>query len=344
MDFRSDNVTGIAPEILSAIVAANSGFSTAYGNDDYTMRLDGALSEIFECPVKAFPVATGTAANALGLSTLCPPYGAIYCHAFSHVMIDECGAPELFSGGAKVVGLAGENGKIDAADLDRLLGEERAGDVHRVQPAAVSISQLSETGTVYRPDEVGAIGEVARRRKLRLHMDGTRFANAVAGSGAAPKDLTWKAGVDVLSLGATKNGALGAETVVFFDTSLAEGFGYRRKRAGQLLSKGRFISAQLLAYFKDGLWLSMADHANRSAARMVEGLKKLGIEIAFPVDGNMIFPVLPAAIVAGLRREGFALYDGVGEDPVMLRLVTAFNSQMEDIDRLLGAIKRLKSA
>ncbi len=344
MNFRSDNVTGIAPEILSAIIEANAGSSAAYGDDEYTQRLDGLLAEIFECEVRAFPVTTGTAANALSLGALSAPHGAIYCHAKAHLMIDECGAPEMFTGGAKMVPLDGAGGKLDAAELEALLAGERAGDVHHVQPAAISISQTTEAGTLYRPEEIAGIAEVARRHKLRLHMDGARFANAIAGLGVAPKDLTWKAGVDVLSLGATKNGAMAAEMVVFFDATLAENFYYRRKRAGQLLSKGRFIAAQLLAYFGDGLWLSMARHANNAAARLAQGLARAGVTLAYPVEANMVFPLLPAAIAAKLGEAGFGFYEWAGQDPVTIRLVTAFDTRIEDLDRLIGAIEGLNSA
>jgi threonine aldolase len=344
MDFRSDNVAGVAPEILAAILEANQGTSSAYGNDALSQRLDSVLSDVFETRVKVFPVATGTAANALALSALAPPFGAIYCHSMSHIMNDECGAPEFFTGGAKLRPMEGALCKIAAEELDRALASEGNGDVHNMQPAAISISQTSERGTVYDADEIAAIGRVARRHRVGFHMDGTRFAYAIAASGAKPKDMTWKAGVDVLSLGATKNGALAAEAVVFFDEKKAAEFGYRRKRGGQLLSKGRFVSAQLLASFSDGLWLRLAATANTTARRLSRGLERLGVPLAFPNQANAVFAVLPKKTCAALREIGFEFYDVDSGDPVTVRLMASFSTKTEDVDRLIEAVGRLKSA
>ncbi len=346
MDFRSDNVTGAAPEILAAVAAANAGTAAAYGEDEITARVERRLCDLFETEVAAFPVATGTAANSLALSVLVPPYGAVYCHPLSHVNVDECGGPEFYTGGAKLVPLPGPDGKMAAADLDAALRAAGAGIVHHAQPAAVSLTQATECGTVYKPAEVAALAAVAHRHGLRVHMDGARFANAVAALGCAPADLTWRAGVDALSFGATKNGALAAEAVVFFDRALAASFGYRRKRAGHLFSKMRFLSAQLEAYLKDGLWLRLAAHANAMAARLARGLAAVpGVRLAFPVDANEVFAVLPEPVIAGLEAEGFRFFRWSGVWPAAMgghtiRLVTAFNTEAAAVDAFVAATTR----
>lgn len=339
MNFMSDNVTGAAPEILEAIVKANAGTAPSYGNDEWTKRLTQRLSDLFERHVAVFPVATGTAANALSLAALTPPWGSIYCHAEAHIQADECGAPEMFTGGAKLVTLPGDHGKLTADTLSAALDRVHKGFVHAVQPAALSLSQLTECGTVYSPAEVAALSAVARHHGLRVHMDGARFANAVASLGCSPADITWRAGVDVLSFGATKNGALSAEAVVFFDRELSENFGYRRKRAAHLFSKLRFLSAQLEAYIEDGLWLRLAGHANRMAMRLADGLSALpGAHLAHPVDGNELFVALPEPVIAGLEAAGFGFYRW---DGAVVRLVTAWNSDEAAVEALLTAARRL---
>ncbi|WP_017716487.1 threonine aldolase family protein [Kamptonema formosum] len=341
MNFCSDNVTGVAPEIMAALVAANAGAAMPYGNDECTERLQAKFSELFETEVTVFPVATGSAANALCLSVMAPPFGAIYCHAESHINLDECGAPEFYTGGAKLVALPGARGKIDAADLDRALKKAGAGVVHHVQPAAVSLTQATEAGTVYSPEEIRQISEVARTHKLRLHVDGARFANAVASLGCAPADITWRAGVDALSFGATKNGAMAAEAVVFFNHNLSKTFAYRRKRSGHLFSKMRFLSAQLEAYIADDLWLNNARHANQMAASMAAKLAKLpGAKLCQPVEANEIFIELPEAVIEGLLAEGFQFYRWEGEDSTLLRIVTAFNTKKEDVAAFVEAAER----
>jgi threonine aldolase len=345
MNFCSDNVAGVAPEIMAAIEKANHGAMPSYGADAITQRVERRLGEIFERQVWAFPVTTGTAANALALSTLTPPYGAIYCHPEAHIMVDECGAPELYTGGAKLVTIEGEGGKLGARDVAAALENPRAGDVHHVQPAAVSLTQASECGTVYRPAEVAAISAVAKAHKVKLHMDGARFANAVAHLKASPAEITWKAGVDVLSFGATKNGALAAEAVVFFDKDLAASFGFRRKRAGHLISKMRFVSAQLDAYLEDDLWLKLATHANAMAQELVSGLKAIpGAHLLHAVEANEIFIRLPLEIVAGLRRAGFDFYDWPGAAPGTIRLVTSFVTRAEDVAAFVATAKSLAKA
>lgn len=343
MNFCSDNAAGVAPEIMDALVAANRGASMPYGADDWTKRVEQRLADIFEHAVRAFPVATGTAANALALSALTPPFGAIVLHEEAHAMIDECGAPELFSGGAKMKGVPGAHGKLTAQALDGVLARSLDGDFHRMQPAAISITQASEAGTVYTPAEVQAIGAVARRHKVRLHMDGARFGNAIASLDVPARQVTWEAGVDVLSFGATKGGAMGAEIVVFFDPALAVDFEFRRKRAGQLFSKMRFVSAQLEAYLKDDLWLKMSRHANAMAHRLAQGLsaalpKLKGGKLHHPVEANELFVELPAPAIAALRKAGFNFYEWPGTEGVNIRLVTAFNTDPAHVDLFLATV------
>jgi len=272
MNFRSDNEVGAHPAVLEAVMSAFSGGGTApsYGADEWTHRVERRLREIFEKPdLVAFPVATGTAANSLALSCCTPSWGAIYCHAEAHIVVDEANAPEFFTAGAKLCTLPGPAGKVDHKKLAEALAQPVYGVVHHPQPAAVSITQATECGTVYGPDEVAAIATTAHRHGLKLHMDGARFANALAFVGCSAAELSWMSGVDVLSLGATKNGTLAAEVVVFFEPDLAREFEFRRKRSGHLFSKMRFLSAQLEAYLTDGLWLANAGHANAMARRLV---------------------------------------------------------------------------
>ena len=348
MNFCSDNAMGVAPEIMSALAEANRGPSMPYGADDWTKRVERRFAEIFEREVRVFPVATGTAANALSLATLAPPYGSIYAHEEAHVMVDECGAPELFSGGAKLRPVAGEHGKLTAEALARALERGQSSDVHQVIPAAISLTQATEAGTVYKPAEIQAIAEVARRHKVRLHMDGARFANAMAYLGVPARQVTWEAGIDILSFGASKGGCMAAEAVVFFDPALAENFGHRRMRGGHLVSKMRFISAQLEAYLADGLWLKLARHANAMAQRLAQGLNAAlprlpGGRLLHPVEANELFVQLPAPAIAALRQAGFEFYDWPAEEGAAIRLVTAFNTDAAHIELFLKAVSDLAS-
>jgi threonine aldolase len=343
MNFRSDNVAGIAPEILAAIAAVNDGTAPSYGADAVTERLERRVAELFEHEVAVFPVATGTAANALALATLTPAWGAIYCHEASHVQTDECGAPEFFAGGAKLLPLPGADAKLAPETVAGALLER--GIVHHVQPAALSISQATEAGTLYRPSEIAALADLARRHGLGFHMDGARFANAAAALGCRPADLTWRAGIDVLSLGATKNGALAAEAVVFFAPERAAEFGFRRKRGGHLFSKMRFLSAQLDAYLADGLWLRLAAHANQMAARLSAGLAALpGARLRHPTEANEVFVELPEPAIAALSAAGVGFYRWGGSASSCLRLVTAFDTRAADVDAAIAAVARIKNS
>jgi len=339
VNFRSDNVSGIAPEILAAIAAANNGDAPSYGADPITDRVARRFTEIFEREVAVFPLATGTAANALALAAVTPPWGAVYCHEESHVQTDECGAPEFYAGGAKLIALPGADAKLSPAAVEARMIEQ--GVVHHAQPAAISISQATEAGTLYTPAEVTALGALARRRGLALHMDGARFANAVAALGCTPAEITWRAGVDVLSFGATKNGALAAEAVIFFDPAKAADFAYRRKRGGHLFSKMRFLSAQLDAYLADDLWLRNGRHANRVAARLADGLAQIaGARLRHPTQANEVFVELPEKAIRALAQAGFGFYRWGGESSLCLRLVAAFDSRLEDAEALIALARQ----
>jgi threonine aldolase len=343
ISFASDNVSGVCPEIMAALAAANQGSALPYGDDAVTGRLARRVAEVFEHEVAVFPLATGSAANALALSALVPRFGAVYCHREAHINVDECGAPEFYTGGAKLVVLEGEGAKITPeAVAATAFG---AGIVHHVQPAAISITQASEKGTVYTPDEVAALAALARKQSLALHMDGARFANALAHLGCSPAEATWKAGVDVLSLGATKNGAMAAEAAVFFKPEQARDFAYLRKRAGHLFSKQRFVSAQLEAYLADDLWLRNARHANALARRLGEGLvARAGGELVAPVQANEVFVALPRPVVEGLKAAGYGFYVWREARRPQARFVTAFDSRPEDVEALLAEAARLAGA
>lgn len=341
MNFASDNTSGIAPEILDALARANHGTAASYGEDEITAQLERNFAEIFETDVTVFPVATGTAANALALATLTPPWGAILCHQESHIFTNEANAPEFYTGGAKLVPLGGADGKLDAATVAQQL-PGGLGSVHYPQPSVISLTQSTEAGTVYRPAEVAAIAEVARPHGLSLHMDGARFANAVAFlDGATPADITWRAGVDVLTFGATKNGAMAAEAVVFFGSraetrAAAHEFGFRRKRGGHLWSKLRFLSAQLEAYLADGLWLRNAYRANRAASRLAEGLRRIpSVELLYPVEANEVFVSMPEKTIRALEAAGFGI---LRWDDGNIRLVTSFDTLDGDIDAFLEIV------
>lgn len=339
VNLRSDNVAGVAPEILAAIEAANAGTAPSYGADPITARLQDVFAELFETSCYVQPVATGTATNALALALIAPPYGAVYCTDVGHVHDSECGAGEFYTGGAKIVPLAQEHGRLRPATLRAALQRAGIGHTGRVQPAALNLTQATERGTVYRLDELDELIGIARDYGLRVHMDGARFANAIAALGCRPADVTWRRGVDVLSFGATKNGAMGAEAVVVFGEELAEPLRFRARRAGQVFSKMRFISAQLEAYVRDGLWLRLARQANAMARRLGDGMAGLpGVRLLHPVEINEIFAKMPRTMIDGLLAAGFGLYDRGGGE---VRLVTAFNNTEEQIDAFVAAARRL---
>jgi len=350
-NFTSDNVTPACAAVMAAVNAANEGSTASYGADAITARLQARVAELFETAVSVYPVATGTAANALALAQICPPYGGIYCHEAAHIVTDECGAPGFFAGGASVLGLPAADGKITAAQLEAAIGQANSMGVHHVKPAALSLTQATEWGTVYSCDELAELAAVAERHALPVHMDGARFANALEFLGCSPAEATWKSGIDVLSLGATKNGALAAEAVVFFDPSLAANFERRRKQSGHLWSKLRFLSAQLLAYLDSGLWLANAAQANAMAGALGLGLAAIpGARLLQSVDANEVFVALPEPVVVGLEAQGFGFYRWPAPDVVppigagvSIRLVASYLTARADVDGLVAAAAQIAS-
>ncbi|MEO7774195.1 MAG: beta-eliminating lyase-related protein [Steroidobacteraceae bacterium] len=332
--FLSDNTASICPEIMSALLAANCGQVHSYGDDEWSQRLDAAFSRHFEHEVRAFAVSTGTAANALSLATITPPYGAVLTPRGSHILDDECGACEFYSGGARLTPVAAEDGLMTPQALLQTLRSHPA-SVHTVQPAALSITQASECGTVYTPVQIRALADIGSESGMRLHMDGARFACAVAHLDVHPADVTWRAGVDVLSFGATKNGALAAEAVVFFDPKLAADFELRRKRAGHLISKHRFIAAQLLAYLEDDVWLRNAQRTIGLAARVAAAA---GARALFPVQANAVFMRLSIVEELALRTAGFEFHAWGGEGTRDFRFVVSWDQAESDVAGLCAAL------
>jgi threonine aldolase len=340
MRFTSDNTASASTEIVDALIAVNRGLEPAYGDDPWSKRLDQAFGDYFATEVRVFTVATGTAANSLALATLTPPYGAIFAHEEAHVVRDECSAPEFFSGGARIILVPGAQAKVTVDALARAL-ESNPPTVHTVQPASLTLTQATELGTVYRIDEIVALSQFAHRHGLAVHMDGARFANAVVTLGCHPADTTWRAGVDVLSFGATKNGALGAEAIVFFDVKRVADIELRRKRAGQLLSKSRYAAAQLLAYIESGLWQRNATRTNALALRI--GAAAAG-RVQCPVQANEVFMRLADAEKSSLRAAGFEFYDWGAERSGQARFVVSWDQREDDVTALCTALTRaLKS-
>lgn len=337
MRFFSDNTATACPEVMEALARVNHGRVKAYGDDEWTRSLDRALSEHFDREVRAFAVVTGTAANSLSLATLTPPYGAIFAHEEAHIVRDECGAPEFFSNGARLILVPGDAGRITPEALEAAI-EDNPVSVHSVQPAAVSLTQATEVGTVYRPEQIAAVCEIARRHNLKVHMDGARFANALVSQGCSPADLTWRAGIDVMSFGATKNGALAAEAVVFFDPSLVRDFELRRKRAGHLISKSRYVAAQLISYIESGAWQRNATRANTLARRVGEAA---GATLMYPVEANEVFLRLGEARKQALRAAGFEFYDWCPEERGEIRLVVSWDQPENEVDALCQALSQL---
>ncbi len=333
MRFFSDNAAAACPQVLEALAGANR-IDTAYDGDEWSLRLDGAFSELFGKQVSALWVTTGTAANCLGLATLCPPHGAILCHEYSHIEVDEAGAPGFFTHGAKLTLLPGYGAKVTPETVEEACDRVRP-DVHQVQPTALSITNATEYGLSYRPDEVAALSEVAKRRGLGFHMDGARFANAIAFTGADPADVTWRAGVDVMSFGFVKNGGMSAEALIFFDPAKAEAVPRLRKRAGHLLSKGRYLAAQILALLENDLWLTNARAANAAAATQA---KAAGGRLVYPVEANELFVRMTADEAAALRSQGYDFYDWAPDE---VRFVTSWDQDLDAVASLAAAIEPL---
>ena len=340
MWFTSDNASGAAPEIMAAVVAANDGYSRSYGADDLMAHVTAQMRAVFEAPEAAvYLVATGTIANSLALALTCPPWGAVFCHEHAHVAEDECGAPEFYTSGAKLALVPGDHGKMTPSTLTPVL--ERTGtSVHGVQKGMLTITNVTEAGTTYTPAEIAALTALARAHGLPCHLDGARFANALVATGATAAEMTWRAGIDLVSFGGTKNGCMGVEAVVIFDPARAWEFELRRKRGGHLFSKHRFLSAQMAAYLEDGLWLRLARHANAMAARLAEGLAaKPGVSLLHPAEANILFPEWPAGPHARLQAAGAAYYDmPAPKGREAARLVTSWSTTQADVSRFLSAL------
>ena len=350
MDFASDNSSGASDQVLAALVAANGGAAMPYGADPWTAAAEKAVQAVFERDCAVFLVPTGTAANALALAAVTPPHGAIFCHEEAHIANDECGAPEFYSAGAKLVGLTGAQGRISLESLRSTLARFPRGLVKQVQPSTLSITQATECGTLYGLDELDALCAAAHGAGVRVHMDGARFANAVARLGCSPARMSWGAGVDVLSFGATKNGTFCCEAVIFFDPALAHDFAFRRKRGGHTLSKGRFLGAQMSAYLEGGHWLELARHANAMADRLAQGLATCpGVRLPWPCQANEVFTILPRAADSALKEAGALYYhwgsrgmsadQAPGADEVFVRLVPSFATRPEEVDRFIEIVR-----
>jgi threonine aldolase len=335
--FASDNYAGICPEAFAAMTEANQGHEVSYGDDTWTEKASNLIRDLFEAKCEVFFVFNGTSANSLSLAALCQPYHSILCHEFAHIETAECGAPEFFGNGTKVLLLPGANGRMDPAEVERAV--KRRSDIHYPKPRVLSVTQASEVGTIYSVDELKALAATARRSGLRVHMDGARFANAVAALNVAPAELTWKAGVDVLCFGGSKNGIALGEAVVFFDRELALEFDYRCKQGGQLASKMRFLSAPWVGMLHNGAWLKHARHSNAMARRLEAGLSGLsGVQIAFPVESNAVFARIPPAAEKKMHERGWRFYTGV-VTPDESRLMCSWDTTAEDVDEFVADLR-----
>jgi len=338
-EFASDNVAPICPEAWAELQEANENYAPSYGEDNWTARVCGRVREIFETDCDVYFVFTGTAANALSLAQLCKSFQSVICHQRSHVQTDECGAPEFFTGGSKLLLIDGANGKIDIGHAEALLA--RHNELHSHKPGAISISQATEFGTVYRRDEIAAIADLARKHQLFLHMDGARFANAIASLNCAPKAITWEAGVNVLCFGGTKNGAPVGDLVIFFDKKISREFDYRAKQAGQLGSKMRFLAAPWLGLLTGDAWLRNAQHANDAARRLADRLRKEArIKSVFPLEANAVFVSMDERLASGLHARGWRFYKFI--EPEVYRLMCSWATTEEEISSLLADVVAIK--
>lgn len=343
MFFASDNTSGVPDQVMAALARANEGAARSYGADQVMGRVTARIREVFEAPEAVVHlVATGTAANALALASLVQPWGAVFCHRHAHVAEDECGAPEFYSGGAKLVLVDGAHGRMGPAALAAALATTGASGVHGVQRGALTLTNVTEAGTVYTAAEIAALVAVAKGFGLPCHLDGARFANALVATGASPAEMTWKAGIDVLSFGGTKNGLLGVEAVVFFDPAKAWEFELRRKRGGHLFSKHRFLSAQMEAYLEDGLWLRLAERANAMGQRLAQGVASVpGAALTHPAQANMVFADWAPGGHARLQAAGAVYYDlrPRADGRETARMVASWNTPEEQVDGFIAALR-----
>lgn len=338
--FASDNYAGICPEVWAAMAEANTDHARAYGDDPWTQRAADLIRDLFETSCEVFFVFNGTSANSLSLASMCQSYHSILCHEMAHIEKDECGAPEFFSNGTKVLLLPGANGKVQPADVERMV--RARSDVHYPKPRALTVTQSTEVGTLYSPDELKALWAVTRKCGLKIHMDGARFANAVAALGCKPRAITWEAGIDVLSFGGTKNGIALGEAVVFFNRELAQEFDYRCKQAGQLCSKMRFLSAPWVGMLQNGVWLNHAAHANRMAALLHDELVRIpGVKILFPCQANAVFADLPKRVIEALLARGWWFYTFIGEGGC--RFMCAWDTTEEDVRAFAKDLRELSA-
>ncbi|MCX8507931.1 MAG: beta-eliminating lyase-related protein [Rhodobacteraceae bacterium] len=349
MEFASDNTSGASPEVLAALIAANDGYAPSYGTDPIMDKVTALIRKQFEAPEAAvYLVPTGTAANALSLALYCPEWGAIYCAEAAHVDVDECGAPEFYIGGGKMAPIPAPHGKITPDALSTRLAQTPQGGVHHIQHGLLTLTNLTEAGTAYRPAEIAALSAIARAHGLKTHMDGARFANALAAAGCTPAEMTWKAGIDILSLGGTKNGCMGVEAVILFDPTKAWELELRRKRGAHLFSKHRFLSAQMQGYLTDEAWLMRARHANRMAAHLSAGLASLpGGSLVHPTEGNIIFARFPRALHRKAMAAGGHYYlwpfvqslEGGDEVPLSARFVCSWSTTEAEVDHFLALLR-----
>ncbi|MCR8921152.1 low specificity L-threonine aldolase [Dasania sp. GY-MA-18] len=335
--FASDNISGICPTAMQAMTRANQGHASSYGEDRYTAEVCEQFRALFETDCDVYFVFNGTAANSLALASLCQSYHSIICHQSAHVETDECGAPEFFTHGAKLLQAQGELGKLDPQGIEALVSKRQ--DIHYPKPKVISLTQATECGTVYSPEELHNIQKVAAKWNLYTHMDGARFANAVASLDLAPADITWRAGVDVLCFGGSKNGLAIGEAVIFFNKQLSEEFAYRCKQAGQLASKMRFMSSQWQGLLHNDVWLHNAQHANAMASRLAQGLATIEqVQLLFPVSANAVFVQIPSAIKQALHNKGWQFYDFIGAGS---RLMCSWDTQPETVDRFISDVQQL---
>ncbi len=337
LDFGSENTAPVHPAFVEAIVQANQGFATNFEDERWTRAALADLRAFFEHDeLQAYTVSTGTAANAIAIAAMTPAWGTVLCHWDAHIETDECGAPEMFSAGARQIGLPGDHGRLDPGALERHLAQAKFGVVHSLQPSVLSLTNLTEAGTAYKPEQISALAAIAARHGLSVHLDGARFANAVVASGATPAELTWRAGVDIITLGATKSGAFGVESIVSFNPRHREALAFLRKRGGHLAPKSRFLSAQLSAYLRNDVWQSNAVHANAMATRLANGLAALeGARLVHPTEGNEVLIELPEAIVQALVRSGVRFQRDWRLEPRHHRFVCSWATRVEQVDTVI---------